>query len=269
MNNKDEIKYLVFDIESVPDTRLIKMVKYPSLDIDEAEAVKKFQEEILVNSDGASYFIPVTFQYPVAICVAKVKEDFSLAEIVLLDSPEYRPREMVRLFWHGVEHIYGEASLVSFNGRGFDIPLLELMAYRYGVTVKRHFRDKFGSRFRFGTKHIDLHDWLSNYGAIKMQGGLNMLAKLLGKPGKMETTGDAVYDMFLEGKIKEINEYCVHDVLDTYFVFLRSRVILGELPLAREQALVAAAKEFITVNQEKMPAFKLYLKNWGDWDPWP
>jgi predicted PolB exonuclease-like 3'-5' exonuclease len=269
LNPKEEIKYLVFDIESVPDSRLIKMVKYPSLDIDEGAAVQKFQEEILVNSNGASYFIPVTFQYPVAICIAKVREDFSLSDVVLLDSPQYRTREMVRLFWNGVEHQYGESSLVTFNGRGFDIPLLELMAYRYGITIKRHLRDKFGSRFRFGTKHIDLHDWLSNFNAIKMQGGLNLLAKILGKPGKMETTGDEVYGMYMEGKLQEINDYCVCDVLDTYFVFLRSRVILGELQLQKEQDLVKAAKEYIAANREKMPAFAYYLKNWGDWEPWP
>lgn len=265
----DEIKYLVFDVESVPDARLIKMVKYPSLDIDEEAAVKRFQEEVLANSGGASYFIPVTFQYPVAVCVAKVREDLGLDDIVSLDSPQFRPREMSRLFWHGVERLYSKASLVSFNGRGFDVPLLELMAFRYGLTAKRHLTDKFGSRFRFGTRHIDLHDWLANYGAIKMQGGLNLLAKLLGKPGKMETTGDEVYGMFLAGKIREINDYCVHDVLDTYFVFLRTRVLLGELSIEKEQDLVRAAKDFIDSNREKNPAYAYYLANWGDWDPWP
>lgn len=267
--NKEEIKYLVFDIESVPDSRLIKLVKYPALEVDDVTAVKKFQEEILVNSDGASYFIPVTFQYPVAVCVAKVRDDLRLSDVVILDAPTYRPREMVRLFWHGVENLYAEATLVSFNGRGFDIPLLELMAFRYGIPLKRHLRDKFGTRYRFGTRHVDLHDWLSNFGAIKVQGGLNLLAKVLGKPGKMKTTGDEVYDMFREGRLQEINDYCVHDVLDTYFVFLRTRMILGEMSIAKEQELVRAARDFLADNRERTPAFGSYLQNWGDWDPWP
>ena len=76
----DETKYIVFDIESVPDSRLIKKVKYPGLEIDEKDAVDKLQEEILTNSDGATLFIPVTFQYPVSICIARVREDFSLQE---------------------------------------------------------------------------------------------------------------------------------------------------------------------------------------------
>ncbi len=265
----DDIKYLVFDIESVPDGRLIKMVRNPGEDIPEEEAVNAFRKELLENSDGMSDFIPVTFHYPVSICVAKVRNDFTLAEVVSLDAPQHRPREMVRLFWLGAEKLYSEASLVTFNGRGFDIPLLELMAFRYGFTVKRHMKDKFGTRFRFGTRHIDLHDWLSNYNAIRMNGGLNLLAKVLGKPGKTETSGDQVHEMFRQGKMKEINDYCVQDVLDTYFVFLRTRVLLGELGIDAEQDIVRRTRDFLFVNKEKVSAYESYLKNWGDWEPWP
>ena len=267
--SSDDVKYLVFDIESVPDVELIKKVKYPGLQIDDQAAVVRFQEEILTNSGGLTTFIPVTFQYPVSICVLKVRKDFTIVDLVSLDEPLFRPREMVRLFWLGNEKLYGNATLITFNGRGFDIPLLELMAFRYGLTVQRHFKDKYAARYRFGTKHIDLHDWLSNYNAVRLHGGLNLLAKVLGKPGKMETKGEEVYDMFLRGQLKEINEYCTHDVLDTYFVFLRNRVLLGELTIEREQEIVQLAKMFLSENSEKIPAFKVYLDNWGDWDPWP
>lgn len=267
--SKDEIKYLVFDVESVPDAELIKRVKYPEEDLDNVGAVKKFQGEILEASGGVSEFIPVTFQYPISICVAKVKPDFTIDDIVSLDQPEFCTREMVRLFWHGIEEIYTNASMVTFNGRGFDIPLLELMAYRYGIKAQRHFKDKFAGRFRFGTKHIDLQDWMSNYNAIRMNGGLNLLAKVIGKPGKMGTKGNEVYDMFLEGKLVEINDYCIHDVLDTYFVFLRTRVLMGEITIEREQQIVSETKNFIKENIERIPAFDEYIKNWGDWEPWP
>ncbi len=267
--SSEEVKYLVFDIESIPDGKLIKKVKYYDQDITESEAVLKYQEEILANTNGTTNFIPVTFQIPISICIAKVRHDFTLKEIVLLDEPEFRPDEMVRLFWNGIENLYKDASLVTFNGRGFDIPLLELMAFRYGFTAKRHFKDKFASRFRFGTKHIDVHDWMSNYNAIRMTGGLDLLAKVLGKPGKMEAKGYEVYDMYLEGKIQEINDYCIHDVLDTYFVFLRTRVMIGELKLEREQDIVKSSYEYLESNKERIPAFGLYLENWGSWDPWP
>jgi 3'-5' exonuclease len=265
----DLVKYLVFDVESVPDQKLISMVKYRGEDLDGREAVEKFQQELLEASGGSSDFIPVTFQYPVSICIAKVQGDFTLLDIVCLDDPDFRAEEMTRLFWLGVEEVYDGASLVTFNGRGFDVPLLELMAYRYGHSAKRHFKDKYAGRSRYGNKHIDIQDWLSNYSAIRMHGGLNLLAKVIGKPGKMQTRGDEVYSMFLEGRIRDINNYCMHDVLDTYFVFLRTRVLTGEITIVREQDIVKSTKNFLEENQERLPALKEYLANWGDWDPWP
>jgi len=110
---------------------------------------------------------------------------------------------------------------VTFNGRGFDLPLLELAAFRWGYSVRDHF---YNSRNRFNGNHLDLFDWLSNYGACRLAGGLNLLAKLLGKPGKMEVAGDQVWNLHREGKLQEINDYCLCDTLDTYFVFLRTRV---------------------------------------------
>ncbi len=267
---RDEVvKYLVFDVESVPDPKLIAMVKYRDENIDGLEAVRRYQQELLDASGGTSDFVPVTFQYPVAICVAKVRADFALLDLVCLDDPDFRPDEMSRLFWLGVEEVYDAASLVTYNGRGFDVPLMELMAYRYGYSAKRHFKDKYAGRSRYGTKHIDIQDWLSNYNAIRMNGGLNLLAKLIGKPGKMQTRGDEVYSMFLEGRIRDINNYCIHDVLDTYFVFLRTRVLTGELTIVREQDIVKSTKNFLEDSQERIPALKEYLANWGDWDPWP
>lgn len=263
------VKYLVFDIESVPDGALIKKVRYPKEDISEAEAIARYRSELLESSNGVSDFIPVTFQLPVSLCIAKVAEDFTIKEVVSLDEPEFRAAEIAKKFWFGLETMYKNASLVTFNGRGFDVPLMELMAYRYGISAKRHFTDKFGTRFRHGTKHIDLQEVLSNYTAIRMNGGLNLLAKVLGKPGKMETKGSEVYDLFLEGKMKQINDYCTHDVLDTYFVFLRTRVLLGELELEKEQEIVKNTKNFLEENIPQRDAFKTYLDNWGDWNPWP
>ena len=95
------------------------------------------------------------------------------------------------------------------------------------------------------------------------------LAKLLGKPGKMDVVGEQVYALYQAGKKQEINDYCMCDVLDTYFVFLRSRVLSGELTLEQEQELVAKAKEWIAAKAPEMPALQQYLANWGDWQAWP
>src|SRR5207302_9621106 len=125
---------------------------------------------------------------PISICVLRLAGDYTIQALSALDAPQYRLDQMVRDFWRGVAHY--KAKLVTFNGRGFDLPLLELAAFRYGCSARDHF---YNSRNRYNGNHIDLCDWLSNYGACRMNGGLNLLSKLLGKPGKFDVAGDQVF----------------------------------------------------------------------------
>src|SRR6185295_2502301 len=117
--------------------------------------------------------------------------------------------------------------------------------------------------------HMDLHELLTNFGSSRFTGGLSLAANLLGKPGKMDVQGDMVQDLFNAGKLAEINDYCRCDVLDTYFVFLRTRVLLGQLTLEQEQKKIAATKEWLESRAGEVNAFRLYLDRWGDWpNPW-
>lgn len=259
--------YLIVDTESVPDGRLVAGVKYPGENLPPEEAVRRAQEE--ARAKNGSDFLPVSFQIPVAACALRVAADFTLQSIKCLDAPQFRPRKIVEAFWMGVDRYKSKSrnlKLVTFNGRGFDMPLLELCAFRYGLGNREHFT---GDRKRFDGWHFDLLEWLTNYGAYRLVGGLNVLSKILGNPGKMTVTGEMVYPMFLEGKLQEINDYCLCDTLDTYFVFLRTRVMCGELDLEREHVAVMKAKEWIQAKSVEMPGLKTYLENWGDWNPWP
>jgi predicted PolB exonuclease-like 3'-5' exonuclease len=256
--------FLVLDTESVPDGRLIARVKYPGENLTPEEAIAKARDEARALSPIGSDFLPVTFQYPVAVSVIRVGVDFRLQAVASLDAPHFRPREIVKKFWLGVG-LY-RAKMVSFNGRGFDLPLLELAAFRYGYSLRDHFA---ASRNRYGGNHLDLMDWLSNYGACRMAGGLDLLSKLLGKPGKMDVAGDQVYEMYRAGRHQDIGDYCLCDTLDTYFVFLRSRVLSGDLTLEQEHELVKQAREWLTAKASELPALSRYLANWGEWEPWP
>ena len=71
--------------------------------------------------------------------------------------------------------------------------------------------------------------------------------------------------MYDGGEVQEINDYCRCDVLDTYFVFLRSRVLLGKLKLEEEQKLVADVKAWLESKAEGVPAYRHYLTHWGEW----
>lgn len=265
-----ETAYIVFDTESIVDGALLGRVLYPGEALEPQAAIRRLEKEIRGDNPEEKAFIPVSFHVPVSIGAARVSKDLRLLDITCLDAPRFDPRRMVELFWKGVQH-YDRASLVTFNGRGFDIPLLTLSAFRFGLSCPRYFDDpdKFGFRYRFSPKHVDLMDWITEFGAVRLKGGLNLLAKMLGKPGKMDTKGDQVAGMYAEGKVQEINDYCLHDVLDTYFVLLRTRVLAGRLSLDDEQKLVAETRAWLEERAKTQPALAKYLDSFGTWSPVP
>jgi predicted PolB exonuclease-like 3'-5' exonuclease len=265
------VRYFVFDVESVADGALVSKVRYPDEDLQPDLAVARYRAE-LIESQGTD-FIPYTFQIPVATAIAKVGADFRLLDLVVLDAPVYRPHVITEHFWRGW-HRYGHPTFVSFNGRTFDLPLMELAAFRYGISVPAWFDERKRSweqpRNRYNTQaHLDLHDLLVNFGAARFTGGLNLAANLLGKPGKMHIQGFMVQDLFNQGKLDQINDYCRCDVLDTYFVFLRSLVMVGKLDLSQEQQIIRDTKAWLYDRQDQSPAYPTYLESWGDWgNPW-
>ncbi len=265
------VRYLVFDTESVADAPLVNELRYASEGISDDEAVRRYRDELIEKYE--TDFIPYTYQIPVSVGVAKVAADFRLADLVTLDEPEYRPHVITENFWRGWE-MYKRPTLVSFNGRTFDLPLLELAAFRYGISVPGWFNIGAKSweqqRNRYNTEsHLDLYDVLTNFGAARFSGGLNLAANLLGKPGKMDIEGYMVQDLYNEGKVAEINDYCRCDVLDTYFVFLRSAVLLGLLKLDDEKRIVDETRAWLEQRSENTPAYRAYLEQWGDWrNPW-
>ena len=268
---KRQVAYLVFDIESAADGELIQKIRYAGEKLTPAEAIEKYRAELLERN--GKDFIPYTFQLPVSLVVATIASDYSLIDLVALDEEHSRPHEIVRLFWEGWRK-NSRPQLVSFNGRGFDMPLLELCAFRYGLPIPEWVAEGARSyeqpRNRYNTSsHLDLHEFLTNSGASRFVGGLSLAANLIGKPGKLDVAGHMVQDLWDSGRAREIHDYCRSDVLDTYFVFLRSRVVAGALSLADEQALIESAHTWITAKSKETPGLARYLEAWGDWQsPW-
>ena len=265
------VRYLVFDTESAADGELVSKLRYPREGLSAAAAVARYRQELMAKFE--SDFIPYTFQVPVSIVVGKVDGDCRLFDLVALDEPKYRSHVMTEHFWRGWEK-YQRPTLVSFNGRTFDLPLLELAAFRYGIGLPAWFNLQARSfeqpRNRYNMDaHFDLQELLTNFGSTRFTGGLNLAANLLGKPGKMDVQGHMVQDLFDAGKLAEINDYCRCDVLDTYFVFLRTRVLLGQLTREEEHALILDTKAWLEKRAGDIPAYGQYLERWGDWiNPW-
>ena len=239
-DRKPHVEYLIFDIEAIADGPLVSKIRYPGEGLSGPEAIARYRAQLLAETGRD--VLPVTFMLPISVAVAKVDAEYRLLDLSVLDAPQFRPHVIARHFWQGWNH-YGRPTLVSFNGRGYDLPVLELAAYRYGYPVPAWFNvearsfEQARNRYNIET-HLDLFDLLSNFGG-----------------------------MFDRGESTEINDYCRCDVLDTYFVFLRTRVLLGKLTLDAERELVASTKQWLEEQSAALPVYAHYLSHWGDWQP--
>lgn len=271
MDQPGKPAYLIFDTEAIADGDLISKIRYPKENLSADAAIARYRAELVAERGDGKDFIPHTFMLPISVAIGKVDAQFRLLDLTVLDSPAYRPHVITKKFWQGWSH-YGRPTLVTFNGRGYDIPLLELAAFRYGISLPAWFNyngksfDQARNRYNMAS-HLDLHDVISNFGAVRMIGGLNLLANLIGKPGKSGVDGSQVQDMYIAGKVQEINDYCRCDVLDTYFMFLRMQVLTGQLKLEDEQKLVLETHGWLQEQATTIPAYEHYLSHWGDWHP--
>ncbi len=259
-----DVEYLIFDVEAVGDGDLIQRVRYPDEELLPRDAVERYSADLLEQTGRD--VIPPTFVVPVSVAVAKVSARFQLLDLTVLDAPLFRPEQITRKFWQGWEH-YGRPTFVTFNGRGYDLPVLELGAFRHGISLPAWFNVESRSfeqaRNRYNIdRHIDLQDLFSNFSAMRVNGGLNLVSNLIDKPGKSGIDGSQVQDLYFDGYAERINDYCRCDVLDTYFVFLRTRVLIGRLSLNDEEALVAEAREMLESQAADHPAYAHYLEFW-------
>lgn len=264
--DKQQVKYFIFDVEAIGDGDLISRVRYPDEDLEPHQALQRYREDLIAQTGRD--VLPPTFVLPISVVVAKVDREFRLLDVTALDAPDYRPEQIARKFWDGWSY-YDRPTLVTFNGRGYDLPVLEFAAFRYGLSLPAWFNVESRSfeqaRNRYNIdRHMDLMDLFSNFGATRISGGLNLLANLIGKPGKIGVDGSQVQGMYDDGKVEEINDYCRCDVLDTYFVFLRSRVLLGKITREEERSLISDAHDWLSEKAETCSIYETYLANWGD-----
>ena len=127
--------------------------------------------------------------------------------------------------------------IVTFNGRGFDLPVIATRCLRHGIPLRHYYRTS-DVRYRYTAEgHLDLMDYIADFGAAK-PARLDVIAKLCGMPGKVGIEGKDVGPLVHAGRIDEVRKYCLCDVVQTTAVFMRLQLVRGELaPEAYLQAM--------------------------------
>lgn len=230
-----------FDIETIPDVEFgRRMWNLDDLPDEDVGTAMTFMRQQATGSD----FLPLHQQRIVAISVALRSGD--TFRVWTLGDRDADEAEIIRRFYDGIERYSPE--LVSWNGSGFDLPVLHYRALKHGIQAPRYWEMGDSDREfrynnylnRFHWRHIDLMDVLAGY-QMRGRASLDQMAVMLGFPGKLGMSGDKVWQCWLDGGIDDIRDYCETDVLNTYLVYLRFEFMRGNLDataLEREFELV-------------------------------
>ncbi len=231
--------FAVFDIETRIDKRLLNQVFFPRDGLSNEEAFERFRQDPRNRSGD---FMPLTLHLPIAIVIGEVGDDYVLRSVDNLPMGDYSEENLVRAFWQRLESFDGV--LVSFNGRGFDLPVLELAALRYGIPAPRYFASD-SRRSRESENHLDLYEYLTNFGATGLRGGMNLLLKMIGMDGKTDLDGSKVQSYFEAGRLEEIRQYCRTDVIRTYALFLRAELMRGRIDEGTYRTACGSSASFL------------------------
>jgi 3'-5' exonuclease len=254
---------LVFDIETIPDVAgLRKLHELPAELADNEVAEFAFQKQ---RAKNGSDFLPHYLQRVVVIsCAMRSDEGF---KVWSLAEPKLSEGEIIQRFFSGIEKYTPQ--LVSWNGGGFDLPVLHYRGLMHNVVAPRYWemgegdaRDFKWNNYlsRYHARHTDLMDLLAMYQG-RANAPLDDLAKLMGFPGKLGMDGSAVWQGWLDGHIDDIRDYCETDVVNTYLVWLRFQQMRGIVSPDEYAADIKFVRQ--QVAEMKQPHWQKFLAAWG------
>jgi predicted PolB exonuclease-like 3'-5' exonuclease len=239
------VNTLVFDIETVPDTdlgrRLYGLTGLSDEHVAQIMFTKRRQET------GAEFLSHEQHRVVAISVVMRTRDSLKLWSLGDEGSSE---RDLLVRFFDGLDKYTPD--LVSWNGAGFDLPVLHYRTLLHGVTAARYWETGEGdSSFRYSNylsrfhwRHVDLMDVLSGFQG-RGRASLNDVSTLLGFPGKIGLHGGQVWEVFLQGGLARIRDYCEIDVLNTYLVFLRFQLVRGRLTAAEHAAEIARVRRLV------------------------
>jgi hypothetical protein len=252
---------LVFDIETIPDVEGLRVLHGLDAKLSDRE-VAEMAFQLRRQASGHD-FLPLHLHRVVAIsCALRDRDSF---RVWSLGSETDGEAILVQRFFDGIAKYTPQ--LVSWNGGGFDLPVLHYRGLMHGVRARRYWdmgdddRDfrynNYISRYHF--RHCDLMDLLSLY-QLRACAPLDELAQLLGLPGKLGFDGSKVWDAYAEGRLGDIRRYCETDVVNTYLVFLRFQQMREALTADQHRSECELVKSTLAASAE--PHWKEFLARW-------
>ncbi len=255
---------LVFDIETVPDVAGLRLLRGDGPEVSDAQVLQAWRDERAAKVQND--FAPLYLQQVVAIsCVFRSADGLKVHSFV--DRDGQSEGRVIQSFFSVVDkHV---PQLVSWNGGGFDLPVLHYRGLKHGVVADKYWdlgeddREFKWNNYisRYHLRHLDLMDLLALY-QPKNNAPLDAMAKLCGFPGKLGMDGSQVHNVYLAGGIEEIRKYCETDVMNTYLLYCRYQKMrsgLLEDEYAREISLV---RETLAVWAPTEPHWSEYLAAW-------
>ena len=250
----------VFDIETIPDVnggrRLYNLEGLSDKEVANIMFHKRRQET-------GNEFLRLHLHQVVAISVVLRSRD-RLA-VWSLGDEDADEKEIIERFFTGIDKYV--PTIVSWNGKGFDLPVLHYRSLLHGIQAPRYWETGDNDQSfrwnnylsRYHRRHTDLMDVLAGY-EMRANAPLDEVATLLGFPGKMGMSGAKVWDNYQAGELAGIRNYCETDVLNTYLVYLRFELINGNLtPMEYEQECQLVRD---TLQAEDKPHFNEFLSHW-------
>lgn len=223
---------LVFDIETVADIDGARRI-YPQLaalnDEDTLSAL------IAIRTQEAGHdFMRLPLQRIVCISALYIKD--GKLSLFSLTADKFSEKDILAKFFRAFSDLETLPQLISWNGSGFDIPVLIYRAMQYDLSAPWLFEE--GERIknmrfdnyvnRFHTRHLDLMDRFSQYGASRRE-AMDVVASLYGLPGKTDVDGSMVGALVSSGDWQTLSIYCESDVMNTWLIYLRWLRLTGKL----------------------------------------
>ncbi|MCR4942102.1 MAG: 3'-5' exonuclease [Campylobacter sp.] len=255
----------VFDCETIPDAPLLR--KTFGFAGDNYEVSLRAFEHYLQTTKSS--FLPIMFHKVVAISAVMADEYGKFLRVNTLEGEN--EREILTKFINFINKF--NPRLVSFNGRGFDLPMIMVRAMRYNISANEYYdtdnrllnKDKWCNyRSRYdGRFHLDLLDHIGDFGAVR---GLKLdtLCASINLPGKYDVHGDQVLELFYADEIDKINEYCESDVLNTYWLFLKYELLRGKINIDDYASYLNVMSEFLLKERAELsytPVFCEYIQD--------